>query len=65
MPASSAEDATDCASSTFVGSLPGLAPLPWNENEIDWLNGSRLSKKVLFVLPCTPGYAPVASVYQP
>ena len=41
------------------------APLPWNANEIDWSNVSRVSKNVLFVLPCTPGYAPVASVYQP
>src|SRR2546422_784012 len=65
LPACSADDATDWASMTFVGSLPGLAPLPWNENESDWLNGRRLSKNVLLVLPCTPGQAPVAIVYQP
>src|ERR1700712_1350648 len=64
-PASSADEATDSASSTLVGSLPGLAPLPWNENEVDVVNGCRVSKNVLLVLPCTPGPAPVASVYQP
>ena len=65
LPASSADEATDCASSTFVGSVPGLAPLPWKANDVDLSNVCRVSKNVLFVLPCTPGYAPVASVYQP
>src|SRR3954467_511857 len=64
-PASSALDATDWASSTLVGSLPGLAPLPWNANDVDVVNACRLSKNVLLVLPCTPGQGPVASVYQP
>src|SRR5690242_9425015 len=65
LPASSADEATDCASRTFVGSVPGLAPLPWNANDVEVVNTCRLSKKVLLVLPCTPGPAPVASVYQP
>src|ERR1700760_2930400 len=65
LPASSALDATDWASRTLVGSLPGLAPLPWNENDVELVNGCRLSKNVLLVLPWTPGPAPVASVYQP
>ncbi len=64
LPASSAEDATDCASSTLVGSVPGLAPLPWNENDVELVNGWRVSKNVLLVLPCTPGHAPVAIVYH-
>src|ERR1700754_3179533 len=65
LPASSALEATDWASNTLVGSLPGLAPLPWKENDVEAVNGCRLSKKVLLVLPCTPGPAPVAIVYHP
>jgi DNA-binding helix-hairpin-helix protein with protein kinase domain len=65
LPAASAELATLCASSTAVGSLPGLVPLPWNANDAELVNGCRTSKKVLFVLPCVPGQAPVAMVYQP
>src|SRR3954466_1194366 len=65
LPACSAELATDWASRTLVGAVPGLDPLAWNANEVDWSKVCRVSKKVLFVLPCTPGYAPVASVYQP
>ena len=65
LPASSAEDATDWASRTFVGSVPGLAPLPWKLKDVELVNGCRLSKNVLLVLPWTPGHAPVARVYQP
>src|SRR3954466_15582834 len=65
LPAFSADDATDCASSTFVGSLPGLEPLPWKANDVDLSKVCRVSKNVLLVLPWTPGHAPVASVYQP
>src|SRR5215211_2537065 len=62
---------TQSIEATFFPARSAAAPIvsacrtPAPENEVEFANESPPRWNVLFVEPCSDGYVPVASVYQP